>query len=169
MIFCVQFDCSVDTGDDFLLLNGLVNKQSNYIAQNVRSDDVSKDTIFYINFCAPLNPIPGTPCPAGSGACAVAPSGTPMVGLLFCLFIFHEAIMIFCEASRLVVFQSLGRMKSEPVWNSDESKVVAKYIDGDTCPDAPAMRLSADVTFICVPGPNKVQSSFCDLSFKSIL
>ena len=48
-------------------------------------------------------------------------------------------------------------MKSEPVWNSDEDKVVAQYIDGDTCPDAPEMRVSADVTFICVPGPNKVQ------------
>ena len=84
--FCLcQVKCSVDTPAGYTLdFSPLIKKTGKYNVIPSRAGGHQPSGLIYINLCRPLNPIFGTLCPAGSGACLVKDDKAVVrVGLFF--------------------------------------------------------------------------------------
>lgn len=67
-----EVQCSVDTPAGYTLdFSPLIKKTGKYNVVPSRAGNHQPEGIIYLNLCRPLNPIFGTVCPAGSGACLI--------------------------------------------------------------------------------------------------
>ena len=78
----------MDTPEGYTLdFSPLIKKTGKYNVIPARAGGHQPTGLIYVNLCRPLNPIFGTLCPAGSGACLVK-DDKPMVKaeIVFVLF-----------------------------------------------------------------------------------
>ncbi|BFZ10294.1 hypothetical protein BsWGS_13333 [Bradybaena similaris] len=116
-----ELACEVTTDAGYTLdLSALVKKSGKY---NVLVNSGGQlQGVIYINLCRPLNPIYGTLCPAGSGACLVRTGHKPL---------------------------SLGHVDAAPVWDSTLKHVKLTYTNGDPCPSNPKVNMTSVILLTC--------------------
>ncbi|XP_059153969.1 cation-independent mannose-6-phosphate receptor-like [Physella acuta] len=123
-----EVKCEVTTDTGYTLdFSSLILKTGQY---SVIPDDVGShypSGLIYINLCRPLNPIFGTLCPPGSGACLDRSNNPPL---------------------------SLGRVSQGPVYDKATKEVKLTYTNGDECPFDSKYNASSLIILKCGSSPD---------------
>ncbi|GFN80696.1 cation-independent mannose-6-phosphate receptor-like protein, partial [Plakobranchus ocellatus] len=118
-----EVPCSVDTPTGYSLdFSPLIKKTGKYNVIPSRAGGHQPTGIIYVNLCRPLNPIFGTLCPSGSGACLVNNDGKPL---------------------------SLGRIDGSPVYDTVHKQTRLTYTRGDPCPSNPQLNITSVIILTC--------------------
>ncbi|XP_012940789.1 cation-independent mannose-6-phosphate receptor [Aplysia californica] len=118
-----EVSCEVKTDGGFTLdFSPLIMKSGQYNVLPAGAGGHKTAGMIYVNLCRPLNPIFGTLCPPGSGACMVRGAEKPL---------------------------SLGRIRQAPVYDKYTKEARLIYDHGSPCPSKKAVSLSSVIILKC--------------------
>ncbi|GFR62204.1 cation-independent mannose-6-phosphate receptor-like protein, partial [Elysia marginata] len=117
-----EVKCSVDTPAGYTLdFSPLIKKTGKYNVIPSRARGHQPEGLIYVNLCRPLNPIFGTLCPAGSGACLLK-GDKPL---------------------------SLGRIDQSMTYDKHLKHTRISYTNGDPCPINKSRNISSVIILTC--------------------